>query len=127
MERKSILVVDDEVDVVRVLRKQLMASGYEVLVAYDGLQAVEEVKKCPDLILLDITMNGMDGIEVLRRVRDAVETKEIPVIMVTAKGASSSILDAQNLGATDYIIKPFEFKELLPLIKKYIIQNGVRS
>ena len=127
MERKSILVVDDEVDVVRVLKKQLMASGYEVLVAYDGLQAVEEVKKCPDLILLDITMNGMDGIEVLRRVRDAVETKEIPVIMVTAKGASSSILDAQNLGATDYIIKPFELKELLSLIKKYIIQNGVRS
>ena len=121
MEKKAILVVDDEVDVVMILKKQLMASGYEVSVAYDGLQAVEKAKECPDLILLDITMGGMDGIEVLRRVRDAAETKETPVIMVTAKGASASILDAQNLGATDYIIKPFELKDLLSLIKKYII------
>ena len=122
MEKKSVLVVDDEEDVVRILRKQLVSAGYEALIAYNGQQAIEKANEHPDLILLDIMMPGMDGIEVLRQIRNNSETKETPVIMVTAKGASTSILNAQELGVVDYIIKPFELKELLALIKKYIIQ-----
>lgn len=121
MEKKSILIVDDEEDVVRVLSKRLMACGYKVLAASDGLQAIEKARERPDLILLDITMRDMDGIEVLRQIKGASETNEIPVIMVTGKSGSSSILDAQDLGATDYITKPFELESLLALVKRHAI------
>lgn len=121
MKKEIILLVDDEKDLVKIVKNRIEAAGYEVLVAYDGAQALEKVKERPDLILLDIMMPGLDGLEVLRRLRNNLETKEVPVIMFTAAGESKSILEAQGLGATDYIIKPFQPEKLLSLIKRYIL------
>jgi len=120
MKGKTILVVDDEKEVVDALRNRLEREGYEVLTAYDGKQALEKANDRPDLILLDIIMPGLDGIEVLSRLKKNIETKHIPVVMVTAKGESKSILDAEDIEVTDYIIKPFDINELVVLIKKYL-------
>src|SRR3989338_1374893 len=116
MKKETILLVDDEEDLVKIVTNRLEAQGYKVLAAYDGMQALEKVKEHPGLILLDIMMPGMDGLEVLRRLRSNEATRETPVIMFTAVGATRAIFDAQALGATDYIIKPFKPEELLSLI-----------
>lgn len=120
MGRKTILLVDDEEDLVKIVANRIEAEGYEVLAAYNGAQALEKAKWHPGLILLDIMMPGMDGLEVLRRLRANEETRETPVIILTALSATKTIFDAQALGAMDYIIKPFKPEELLSLIKKYI-------
>ncbi len=121
MEKEIILLVDDEKDLVKIVKNRLEAAGYGVLVAYDGAQALEKVKERPNLVLLDIMMPGLDGFEVLRRLRNNKNTREIPVIMFTAAGESRSIFEAQGLGVTDYIIKPFEPEKLLSLIKRCIL------
>lgn len=120
MAKGTILLVDDERDLVKLVINRLEAEGYDVLAAYDGAQALEKARGSLGLILLDIMMPGMDGLEVLRRLRAKEETRETPVIMFTALGATKTIFDAQAAGATDYIIKPFKPEELLSLIKKYI-------
>lgn len=120
MAKKKILVVDDEQELVAALKIRLEANDFEVIAAYDGEEALEKAKEKPDLILLDILMPKMDGYKVLSKLRQAAQTKNIPVIMLTAKGESQSIFKAHDLGSTDYIIKPFEQEELLELINKYI-------
>jgi len=120
MKTNVILLVDDEEDLVVFVKIRLERAGYKVLVAYDGLQALEKVQEVPDLILLDIMMPEMDGFEALRQLKNKHETRYIPVIMLTAKGAAGDIFKSQELGATDYIIKPFEIPQLLELIKKYL-------
>lgn len=117
---KKILLVDDEKLLAEAVKDNLESSGFEVIIANDGLGAMERVKERPDLIILDVMMPGIDGIEVLRRLRDDTETARIPVIMLTAKSESESIFNAIDAGSTDYIIKPFYFSELLKVIKKYI-------
>jgi DNA-binding response OmpR family regulator len=119
MIKRRILIVDDEKEIVESSKKRLEREGYQVLTAYDGPQALESAKQHPDLILLDIMMAGMDGVEVLRHLKSSADTSQIPVIMVTARGDSRSIFETQDLESLDYIIKPFEFKELLDLIKRY--------
>lgn len=114
------MLVDDERDLVKLMIKRLEAEGYEVFAAYDGAQALEKAKLRVNLILLDIMMPGMDGLEVLRRLRASEATRETPVIMFTALGDTKTIFDAQSFKATDYIIKPFKPAELLSLIRKYV-------
>jgi DNA-binding response OmpR family regulator len=121
MPNYKILVVDDEKDLVEVLTLRLEGSGFKVIVAYDGGEALKKVKEeNPDLIILDIVMPVMDGFEVLARLRRDAQTKDTPVIVLTCKGESKAIFKAQSLGATDYLIKPFEPSELLDAIKEYI-------
>ncbi len=121
MEKKRILIVDDEIELVKAIEIILKQAGYEVLTAYNGQVALEKAHKAkPDLVLLDIMMPGIDGIEVLRRLREGTDTTYIPVIMLTCKGDSESIIGAHDLEIVDYIIKPFDSKKLLNLIKKYI-------
>jgi DNA-binding response OmpR family regulator len=123
---KRILLVDDEKDFVESVKDFLEMRGYEVMVAYDGMSALESAQKLPDLVLLDIKMPVMDGYEVLRRLQASRATAEIPVIMLTTKSETSSIFDAQKLSATDYIIKPTNLQELLDMIKKYLDENRRR-
>lgn len=119
--KKKILIVDDEKNLTEILALRLETNGYEVIIAYNGRDGLEKTEKeNPDLILLDIMMPDMDGIDVLRRLKNNPKAGHIPVIMLTCKGESSSLLKAENLGATDYFIKPFESEELLRAIKKYI-------
>ena len=119
---KKILVVDDEENIVRMLVERLEANKYKVLIAYSGKQALEKVtQETPDLILLDIMMPGMDGFQVLHKLKSEFTTSRIPVIMLTCKADSDSILNAQDLEAADYLIKPYEADELLRMVRKHTL------
>ncbi|MFH1800953.1 MAG: response regulator [Candidatus Omnitrophota bacterium] len=118
----KILVVDDEPDILRLVETRLRANQYETLSACDGKTGLEMAgREHPDLILLDVMMPVMDGIETLRALKRNHETSSIPVIMLTAKKATKLIMDAQDLGAVDYIPKPFLVKDLLKCIQRYIL------
>ena len=117
----KILVVDDEPQLVELLKMRLEVMGYSVLTAYDGQEGLAKAtQEHPDLILLDIMMPKMDGCETLSRLKQQPETRAIPVIMLTAKGDTHSITRLQALRATDYFIKPFDATELLAFIRKYL-------
>ncbi len=117
----TILLADDEEDIKIVVRMFLESSGYEVVTAYDGLDAVEKIRDCkPDLILMDIMMPVMDGIEVTRQIKERDETKDIPVVMLTAAAQSTMVERAMQAGAADYLSKPFEPEHMLEIIKKHL-------
>ena len=118
---KRILVIDDEIQLVEMMRIRLEAENYEVITAIDGEEGLQKADVFnPDLIILDIMMPGIDGFEVLRRIRANTKIQHIPAIMLTAKGDSTAMFKAHDLGSTDYFIKPFDIKELLSFIKRYI-------
>jgi two-component system KDP operon response regulator KdpE len=111
----SILVVDDEKEIVRALQRSLMAHGYAVSTAMNGEEAVQEVSKShPDLLLLDLMMPGMSGLEVCRRIR---ATSNVPIIVLSVKEAEYDKVEALDLGADDYIQKPFGMDEVLARIR----------
>lgn len=116
MTEARILVVDDEPKLVRLVHEILTATGYEVLVANNGVHALEMTAvEQPDLILLDLILpNNLDGYEVARRIR---EFSDVPIIMLTAKVREADILRGFEIGADDYITKPFSAKELLARIR----------
>jgi two-component system KDP operon response regulator KdpE len=113
---EKILVVDDEPRVVQLVRKVLEAVGYQVVAAASGDPAIEMVAlEQPDLVLLDILLpHDLDGYEVCRRIR---EFSEVPVIMLTAKALESDVLHGFDVGADDYLTKPFSAKELVARVK----------
>jgi len=112
---RRILAVDDEERMVRFIRLNLEHDGFRVITAYNGMQAVNKVRSdMPDLILLDVMMPDMDGFEVLRIIR---ETSNIPVIMLTAKGDEDDRVRGLELGADDYMTKPFSPRELVSRVK----------
>lgn len=114
-EKSAILVVDDEPQILRVMRASLPARGYEVRTAPGGPQALDEIrKKPPDLIVLDLAMPEMSGLEVCRRVR---EFSSVPIIVLSAKGAESDKIAALDMGADDYVTKPFGMDELLARVR----------
>ena len=118
---QKVLIIDDEADIAQMVSDRLTAAGYAVLTADTGASGLEKAfKEKPNLILLDITMPNMDGWSVLRMLRENDQTKKVPVIMLTAQGETSSHFKAQSLDATDYFVKPFEGKELLTFVEKYI-------
>ncbi len=109
----SVLVVDDDPDVCDLVRYKLEQSGFDVRRANDGDQALREVDaEIPDLVLLDIMMPGMSGLEVLERWRANGATEKLPVIMLTAKAQENDVERGFELGADDYVIKPFSPREL---------------
>lgn len=114
----SILVVDDDPFIARLLDIELRAAGYEVRVANDGLQALELAReRCPDLVLADVMMPNIDGFELTRRLRQDSRTATVSVIMLTARGLSADKLEGFAVGADDYIVKPFDTPELLARIR----------
>ncbi len=113
MARGTILVVDDDPVVVDLLRLDFEIEGYEVLAAADGESALEEARvKGPDVVVLDVVMPGVDGLEVARRLRAGDETGAIPIVLLSAKAQAVDI-QAGRAVADDYITKPFEPIELL--------------
>ena len=110
----SVLVVDDDPDVCDLVTYKLEQSGFEVRRASDGDAALREVaRQVPDLVLLDIMMPGISGLEVLERWRSDVATAAIPVVMLTAKAQENDVERGFELGADDYVIKPFSPRELV--------------
>jgi DNA-binding response OmpR family regulator len=118
MAGEKIFIVNDEKDMVDLLRLELETEGYAVAVAYDGESALELIKKeIPELVLLDVMMPGIDGYEVLRRLKADPATEEIRVVMFTAKGWDEGLQKGLDLGADDYIQKPFHPELLLKHIR----------
>lgn len=112
---KRILVVDDETRVINFIRMNLELEGHQIIEAHDGLEALEAIRtKLPDLVLLDVMMPELDGFETLRMLR---EFSNIPVIMLTAKGEENDKVYGLELGADDYVSKPFGPRELSSRIK----------
>lgn len=107
------VVADDDVDIVGLLRDDLERSGYAVEHAYDGIQALELVRRRrPDVALFDVVMPGLDGFELTRRVRAAPETRDVPVILLTALHDGERAAAGLAAGADDYVKKPFSPQEL---------------
>ncbi len=128
MGRERILVVEDEPDIAHVLDYNLTRDGYRVEVASEGDEALDRiVADAPDLVLLDLMLPGMDGLEICRRVKEDPVTREIPVIMVTAKGEESDVVLGLGLGADDYISKPFSPRELLARVRAVLRRGRVRG
>jgi two-component system, OmpR family, response regulator MprA len=115
-ERKGrILVVDDDPEIVSFLRRGLAFEGYGVETAGDGVEALSKIReKEPELIILDIMMPGIDGIEVSRRLR---QVSQIPILLLTAKGTVADRVAGLDSGADDYLVKPFAFDELLARVR----------
>ena len=119
--RKNILVVEDEKDIIEVLRYYLEKDHYRVHVAQDGFLALELAGKIvPNLILLDLMLPKLDGIETCRRLKADERLRDIPVIMVTAKAEEADKIRGLEIGADDYVTKPFSAKELMARVKAQI-------
>ena len=114
-DRRRILVVDDEERMVRFIRLNLEHDGFQVSEAFNGKEAIQKIRDVtPDLILLDVMMPDLDGFEVLETVR---EVSNVPVIMLTAKGEEDDRVRGLELGADDYVTKPFSPRELVSRVK----------
>ncbi len=115
MEQRTVLVIDDEQPIVEILKFNLLKEGYVVLEAYDGAQGLElALSKNPDLILLDVMLPKMDGFEVCRKIR---EKSSVPIIMLTAREEEVDKVLGLELGADDYMTKPFSVRELTARVK----------
>lgn len=118
MSKEKILVVDDEDHIVELISYNLINSGYKVITANNGIDAVKIAREeKPDLMLLDLMLPGLDGFDVCKSIRNDNETKDISVIMLTAKGEELDKILGLELGADDYITKPFSIRELLARVK----------
>jgi DNA-binding response OmpR family regulator len=121
MSKKRILVVDDEVDLVETVRFSLELEGYDVLVAYNGEEALNQARKeNPDLILLDLMLPKLDGYKVCRLLKFDERYKHIPILMLTAKIQEKDKVTGMETGANEYITKPFEMDELMKKVKGYL-------
>lgn len=116
---KKILAVDDERHIVRLVQVNLERAGYEVVTAYDGKDALEKVaSENPDLVVLDVMMPYMDGFEVLQNLRKNQATRELPVIMLTAKAQDADVFRGWQSGVDCYLTKPFNPMELISFVKR---------
>ena len=124
MEKEKILVVDDEEDILELVKFNLDREGYQVSCAKTGDGTLEEVRRnTPDLIVLDLMLPDMDGLEVAKILKGDPSTKTIPIIMLTAKGEESDIVIGLELGADDYIAKPFSPRILVARVKA-VLRRG---
>ncbi len=122
MDKKSILIVDDDPAILRLLSMNLKARGYEIFTATNGEESLEAVQKdFIDLIILDLMMPKLDGVEVCRRIR---EWSDIPIIILSARGDENDKVKCLELGADDYLTKPFGIAELMARIKTAFRHRG---
>jgi len=121
MNKKRILLVDDELDLVETVRFSLELEGYDVLVSHNGEDALNQARKeKPDLILLDLMLPKLDGYKVCRLLKFDERYKHIPILMLTAKTQEKDKLLGKETGADEYITKPFEMDELMRKVKSYL-------
>ncbi len=121
-----ILVVEDDDEIAQVLQRSLRMEGYEVKLAGDGVQALEESHAfLPDLIVLDLGLPRLDGVDVAKRLRD--DGDEVPILMLTARDALESRVEGLDVGADDYLVKPFERQELLARMRALLRRRPPRG
>lgn len=129
---KKILAVDDERHIVRLIQVNLERAGYEVITAYDGREALKKIdEERPDMVVLDVMMPYMDGLETLKLIRANPDTRDMPVIMLTAKAQDQDVFRGYSHGVDIYLTKPFNPMELLTFVKRIFTEmesddeNGV--
>lgn len=128
MSSKTILVVDDEKDIVDLVAYNLEKEGFTVIRAYNGEKALEIVKqKNPHLVLLDLMLPGLNGLDVCRIIRSNPEIAAMPIIMLTAKGEDLDKVVGLEMGADDYITKPFSIRELIARVRTVLRRSEVRE
>lgn len=124
--KKTVLIVDDEKNIVDILSFNLKKEGFDIVTAHDGETALSQYsKKAPDLILLDVMLPRLDGFEVCRKIRES--DRKTPIIMLTAREEETDKVLGLDLGADDYITKPFAIRELKARVNANIRRNEVRS
>lgn len=125
---KHILIIDDEKDIVQSIEYYLSQEGFKVSKSYDGMNGLEAVhKKNPDLIILDLMLPGISGIELCKMLKADEKTSSIPIIMLTAKSEEADKVVGLEIGADDYITKPFSMKELVARIKTVLKRYGKKE
>lgn len=125
MSKRKIIIIEDEPDILEVLSYNLRREGFDILSATDGNQGLALVKReLPDLVLLDLMLPGMDGVELCTSIKKHPQTQHTLLIMVTAKGEESDIVLGLGVGADDYVTKPFSPKELVARVKA-VLRRGV--
>lgn len=125
MTKERILVVDDEEDILELIRYNLVKEGFDVIGAEDGEKCLTLVERhAPDLIVLDLMLPGIDGLDVCKKLKNNPETQSVPIVMLTAKSAESDVVVGLELGADDYIVKPFSPRILIARIKSVLRRIG---
>jgi len=120
-EKKKILVIDDEFELLMAMKIRLVSSGYLVETAKDGVDGINLMEQFkPGLVLLDFIMPNADGLEICRRIKSNPNLKDIPVVMCTAAGEKNIEQRIKEAGAQDYVVKPFDTANLLTVIKKWL-------
>jgi two-component system phosphate regulon response regulator PhoB len=126
MTRQQILIVDDERDIVRVLDFSLRQAGFETVVAYDGEQALARIEqRVPELVLLDLMLPDVPGTEICKQLKTSPRTRHVPVLMLTARGEEIDRVLGFELGADDFVTKPFSVRELVLRIKAVLRRSAV--
>ncbi|NIP24934.1 MAG: response regulator [Phycisphaerae bacterium] len=128
MGKATILIVDDEEDIRELVELNLAQEGYGILSCETGEQALETAgSKLPDLIILDLMLPGIDGLEVCKKLKSNHKTENIPIVMLTAKGEEADIVTGLELGADDYVTKPFRGKVLVARVRRILRRTTQRS
>ncbi|MBL4679491.1 MAG: response regulator [Pseudomonadales bacterium] len=128
MPNNTIVIVEDEPDIQDILRYNLERESFEVSSSFDGAIGLKLIQqKQPDLVLLDLMLPGIDGLEICRALKNDVRTSSIPIIMLTAKGEESDIVLGLGIGADDYVLKPFRPKELIARVKAVLRRNSIKA
>jgi DNA-binding response OmpR family regulator len=124
-KKKKVLVVDDNRDTVRIIRDSLEGAGFGVISAYDGREALELVRReAPDLVILDLMMPKMSGYEVCNEIRKDPKTKELIVLMLTARSDIDAKIQGIEGGANDYLVKPVEPREVVSRVRRFLATEG---
>ena len=128
MAREKILIVDDEEDVLELVRYNLDKNGYKVETAVTGEEALSKARaKLPDLVILDLMLPGIDGLGVCKKLKSEAKTDQIPIIMLSAKGEEADIVTGLELGADDYVTKPFSPKVLIARVRRILHRTIARE
>jgi len=127
-KKSKVLIVDDAVDTVEILRKRFRSEGYDTAEAYDGEEGLRQVAEYhPDLIILDVMMPKLDGLEVCQKLKTDENTKYIPILMLTAKAEVEDKVKGLDIGADDYLAKPFDYKELSARVRSLLASKAARE
>lgn len=118
MSKMNVLIVEDDQDILQLLAYNIQSSGFDVLTSRDGIEALNIARRqLPSLVLLDLMLPGLDGFEVCKELKRDPETKNIPILMLTARGEEVDRIVGLELGADDYVVKPFSIRELILRIR----------
>lgn len=125
---KLILIIEDEADLSKLLEFHLQHHGYETLVARDGTTGLNEaIQRTPDLIILDLMLPKIHGLEVCRLLRNSPATRQVPILILSALHTTATKIRGLDMGADDYMTKPFEFAELLSRVNALLRRHGSES